>query len=128
MKAERVGTAIIGGGIAGCAVAYYLAAEGETDILLVEAGELGSGSTGGSFGGVRQQFSTPLEIELSRRGLDFWRSAQRVFDSPVTWHANGYLFIDRKSTRLNSSHITISYAVFCLKKKKKTEILKHKNT
>src|SRR5437667_7740304 len=32
--------------------------------------------------------------------------------------------LDRKSTRLNSSHITISYAVFCLKKKKKT---KHKN-
>src|SRR5437773_6290763 len=28
------------------------------------------------------------------------------------------LFPDRKSTRLNSSHITISYAVFCLKKKK----------
>src|SRR5437667_2301709 len=28
--------------------------------------------------------------------------------------------IDRKSTRLNSSHITISYAVFCLKKKKKS--------
>jgi len=26
--------------------------------------------------------------------------------------------LDRKSTRLNSSHITISYAVFCLKKKK----------
>src|SRR6266705_5667500 len=29
---------------------------------------------------------------------------------------------DRKSTRLNSSHRTISYAVFCLKKKKKTRI------
>src|SRR5947209_11254188 len=29
---------------------------------------------------------------------------------------------DRKSTRLNSSHANISYAVFCLKKKKKTEI------
>src|SRR5437773_6725533 len=29
---------------------------------------------------------------------------------------------DRKSTRLNSSHITISYAVFCLKKKKKKKI------
>src|SRR5437773_5684581 len=28
---------------------------------------------------------------------------------------------DRKSTRLNSSHITISYAVFCLKKKKQTQ-------
>src|SRR5437762_8610960 len=32
--------------------------------------------------------------------------------------------IDRKSTRLNSSHRCISYAVFCLKKKKKTTYLK----
>src|SRR5438045_6810227 len=31
-------------------------------------------------------------------------------------------FIDRKSTRLNSSHLGISYAVFCLKKKKKNNI------
>src|SRR5690554_6976471 len=29
--------------------------------------------------------------------------------------------LDRKSTRLNSSHVRISYAVFCLKKKKKTK-------
>src|SRR5437667_4684546 len=33
---------------------------------------------------------------------------------------------DRKSTRLNSSHITISYAVFCLKKKKKKKEKKSK--
>src|SRR5438132_9564449 len=31
-----------------------------------------------------------------------------------------HVFLDRKSTRLNSSHTVISYAVFCLKKKKKT--------
>src|SRR3989442_8493263 len=30
--------------------------------------------------------------------------------------------VDRKSTRLNSSHVRISYAVFCLKKKKKTTL------
>src|SRR6266496_6271697 len=30
-----------------------------------------------------------------------------------------YVYTDRKSTRLNSSHVEISYAVFCLKKKKK---------
>src|SRR5256886_11053618 len=33
------------------------------------------------------------------------------------------LAVDRKSTRLNSSHSQISYAVFCLKKKKKTEVV-----
>src|SRR5256885_5622443 len=32
---------------------------------------------------------------------------------------------DRKSTRLNSSHLVISYAVFCLKKKKKVETYVH---
>src|SRR5256885_6173091 len=32
---------------------------------------------------------------------------------------------DRKSTRLNSSHLVISYAVFCLKKKKKTRSNQH---
>src|SRR2546430_4714949 len=39
-----------------------------------------------------------------------------VFMDPVIVAGNG----DRKSTRLNSSHSQISYAVFCLKKKKKT--------
>src|SRR5207253_5189933 len=34
--------------------------------------------------------------------------------------AEGDFEVDRKSTRLNSSHVAISYAVFCLKKKKKT--------
>src|SRR5438874_7047471 len=33
--------------------------------------------------------------------------------------------LDRKSTRLNSSHVEISYAVFCLKKKKKKNIVKN---
>src|SRR5262245_62536574 len=35
---------------------------------------------------------------------------------------------DRKSTRLNSSHLGISYAVFCLKKKKKTNETPKRNT
>src|SRR3712207_8177021 len=34
------------------------------------------------------------------------------------WCASGNAQVDRKSTRLNSSHANISYAVFCLKKKK----------
>src|SRR5256885_3928691 len=41
---------------------------------------------------------------------------RRTLGSPMpTW-------ADRKSTRLNSSHLVISYAVFCLKKKKKTQV------
>src|SRR5256885_12544818 len=41
----------------------------------------------------------------------------------VMWYVSGnFDERDRKSTRLNSSHLVISYAVFCLKKKKKTLI------
>src|SRR3712207_8438404 len=40
---------------------------------------------------------------------------KRYFMWEIVW----LVYIDRKSTRLNSSHANISYAVFCLKKKKK---------
>src|SRR2546430_9452191 len=43
------------------------------------------------------------------------RDVSRRFDGEISWR----LQTDRKSTRLNSSHSQISYAVFCLKKKKK---------
>src|SRR5699024_12391202 len=48
------------------------------------------------------------------------------------WRARGYVPMsdgrrpqDRKSTRLNSSHVSISYAVFCLKKKKTLKVTKN---
>src|SRR2546430_4869952 len=50
------------------------------------------------------------------------------YDPPEPFRAKyaGHLYdgeIDRKSTRLNSSHSQISYAVFCLKKKKKSQYI-----
>src|SRR5437667_519324 len=49
-------------------------------------------------------------------------SEQEKIDIAFRVIADHIRFSDRKSTRLNSSHITISYAVFCLKKKKKIKI------
>src|SRR5437667_9182997 len=65
-------------------------------------------------------YTTLFRSPRSRRG---WPPARRyprrersagTRGTPGPPHRGG----DRKSTRLNSSHITISYAVFCLKKKK----------
>src|SRR5690242_21168556 len=51
---------------------------------------------------------------------------RRVLELPGEGQASGLLVgEDRKSTRLNSSHMSISYAVFCLKKKKKKCIPLH---
>src|SRR5256885_7489285 len=53
----------------------------------------------------------PAEIASARRAQDCARREPAALISLVVG--------DRKSTRLNSSHLVISYAVFCLKKKKK---------
>src|SRR3989442_7931685 len=45
--------------------------------------------------------------------------------APNDERAGGEVDVDRKSTRLNSSHVRISYAVFCLKKKNKRQRTAH---
>src|SRR3712207_7439052 len=53
------------------------------------------------------------EIPDGWKGLDIGPESVKAFAQVLT---------DRKSTRLNSSHANISYAVFCLKKKNKTTL------
>src|SRR3712207_7816476 len=55
-----------------------------------------------------------LDIE----SLEWLEGYLQNLDAAVVLVAHGRWFLDRKSTRLNSSHANISYAVFCLKKKK----------
>ncbi len=101
---RQVGTVIIGGGIAGIGIAYYLAEAGETSILVLEGNELASGCTQGSLGGVRQQFSTAPEIELALRGLEFWRNFEKDFDYPCPFYEDGYLLVTGREEVLNNLH------------------------
>src|SRR3712207_7615118 len=57
-------------------------------------------------------------IAFDRGGSRLWLSAESPTETVTALVDVGSL-TDRKSTRLNSSHANISYAVFCLKKKKK---------
>src|SRR5438445_5219973 len=56
------------------------------------------------------------DVESLRR--EFRETVLHAVERPEEIHGGGARFGDRKSTRLNSSHANISYAVFCLKKKK----------
>src|SRR5690606_5130040 len=58
------------------------------------------------------------ECTLPLTGYSLSDSNADLYCSDIRFDAQG---IDRKSTRLNSSHVKISYAVFCLKKKKKNK-------
>src|SRR3712207_8496626 len=70
-----------------------------------------------------------LETEALQRARESAESALNLVTSGLLAPSRMYelrgvhaLFADRKSTRLNSSHANISYAVFCLKKKNKETV------
>src|SRR5256886_11273970 len=65
---------------------------------------------------VRDLYEEPLVLEWVRRHTQLTFTA--VLSEATALEAAHHR-VDRKSTRLNSSHSQISYAVFCLKKKKK---------
>src|SRR5699024_12110793 len=55
-----------------------------------------------------------------KRRIVVWSAASGTNGRTILWPIGGsqpLAVVDRKSTRLNSSHVSISYAVFCLKKK-----------
>src|SRR3712207_7762437 len=63
---------------------------------------------------------TKIPVGEYPEGIAASPDGRRIF--VANWESDTLSVIDRKSTRLNSSHANISYAVFCLKKKKKEKL------
>src|SRR3712207_7942682 len=62
-----------------------------------------------------------IENALSAEQIEaLTKASDRIFEQKLAQGHNPQQALDRKSTRLNSSHANISYAVFCLKKKNGT--------
>ncbi|MGH9908865.1 MAG: NAD(P)/FAD-dependent oxidoreductase, partial [Pyrinomonadaceae bacterium] len=90
---ESADVVIIGSGIVGASVAYHLAEAGCTNVLVIEReAHQGKGSTGKSMGGVRAQFSTPINIQMSMYSINFFASFDEVIGHPADYRAHGYLF------------------------------------
>ncbi len=90
---ETADVVIVGSGIVGSSVAYHLAEQGCSNVLVIEReAHQGKGSTGKSMGGVRAQFSTPVNIQMSRFSIDFFSQFDEVIGHPADYRAHGYLF------------------------------------
>ena len=89
---ESASVVIVGGGVIGCSAAFHLAEAG-VDVLLLERDQLGSGSTSRAAGGVRAQFSDPLNIQIAQRSLAAFREFSRRPGWEIGHKQVGYLFV-----------------------------------
>ena len=86
---------IVGGGIIGCATAYYLAKLGVTDIVVVEKDFFASGSTGRCGAGVRQQWGLKMNVLLARESIQAYENLNEELDTgmDIEFKQEGYLML-----------------------------------
>ena len=94
---ETARVVIIGGGVAGCSVAYHLAKKGWSDVVLVDKGELTSGSTWHAAGMVTHFHTSPTLMRMRKYSIELYRRLQAEPGGTEHWHETG-------SLRVASSH------------------------
>ena len=94
---------IIGGGIIGCAAAYYLAKKGKTVIVLEKAKVIGYGGSSRNGGGVRQSGRDKRELPLAMQGVQqLWPHLSEELGTDVEYYQQGNLRLGK-----TDDHLTI---------------------
>jgi sarcosine oxidase subunit beta len=94
---EKAEIAIVGGGVMGLAIAYYLARHGVNDVVVLERGYLAEGASGRNGGGVRQQWATEINIRLMQESVELCRRFAVDVGVNVWFRQGGYLFLARSA-------------------------------
>ena len=93
---------IVGGGIVGASIAWHLTDAGCRKVLMVEReSHQGKGSTGKSMGGVRAQFATKPNIQMSLYSIPFYAAFEERLGHPSGYRGQGYLFVATKPSHLD---------------------------
>jgi sarcosine oxidase subunit beta len=114
---------VIGGGIIGLTTAFVLDKRQEShdehyDITLIEKeNHVGTKSTTAAGCGLRAVYDHPTNIELAKKGIQFWSNAENIFNGDVGLRKNGYRFLTKKeehgSQFKNLSSKQHSYGMSC---------------
>jgi len=84
---------IVGGGVIGCSIAYHLAKAGLRDVVVLEKGVVGGGTTGRSVGGIRRLFSTEIHIRLSVESMKLFQAFRDETGVDPGFRPVGYLLL-----------------------------------
>src|SRR5258705_3040652 len=84
---------IIGAGALGARIAFQLGRRGVRGVVVLGRDMGAAGSTSKAAGGIRVRFETRVEIELSLRGIAFFKRFEDEMGVPCDFHQEGYLFV-----------------------------------
>ncbi len=101
---------IIGGGITGCSIAYHLAKMGWTDIVLLEKGELTSGTTFHSVGLVSQFRTSSALMRLQNYSITLYDQLKAEMGDALGWHKVGSLRLASSEDQLKNLKRQLSRA------------------
>jgi len=101
---------VIGGGITGCSIAYHLARLGWTDIVLLEKGELTSGTTFHSVGLVSQFRTSSALMRLQNYSIQLYDQLKSEMGEALGWHKVGSLRLASSENQLQNLKRQLSRA------------------
>ena len=91
---------VVGGGIVGCSVAYHLALMGWTDVVLLEQGQLTSGTTWHAAGLVGQMRANRSMTRMSTYGIDLYARLEQETGLATGWRPCGSVTVARTPERM----------------------------
>lgn len=101
---------IVGAGVIGCSVAYHLARLGVTSVLLLEREEFpGTGSTSKALGGIRAQFTTAINVQMSLLSMKLLEEMDEEMRSQSGYVKAGYLFMTNAPQRFAQMERTVRF-------------------
>ena len=92
---------IVGGGIIGCAAAYYLTKKGCSVLVLEGSKDIGNGGSSRNGGGVRQSGRDPRELPLAMYGIkNLWPTLSEELEVDCEYHQDGNLRLGKTEKHL----------------------------
>ncbi|SDB17862.1 NAD(P)/FAD-dependent oxidoreductase [Eubacterium oxidoreducens] len=105
---------IVGGGVIGCATAYYLSKRGKSVIVLEGSDHIGNGGSSRNGGGVRQSGRDPRELPLAMYGIkNLWPGLSKELGVNCEYHKEGNLRLGKTPAHLKILQGLTDRAVEC---------------
>ncbi|MGI9317550.1 MAG: FAD-dependent oxidoreductase [bacterium] len=105
---NQASVVIIGGGVMGCSLAYHLCKEGLNDVILLEKGELTSGSTWHAAGQITHSVSHYGLAKMAAYGTELYPQLEQETGQSCTWHGCGSLRVAYDPAEVDWLDYTVS--------------------